>query len=434
MSGTTTTLPFVELFGRAEAAGGPSWLSARRRTAFDRFAEVGIPTSKVEDWRFTPVHMLATTPFGAPAAAELPSAATLAPYWTGPESWSRLVLVDGAFAPTLSTLRDGVAVRSLKAAIEAGDPLVERHLGRTATSEATPFAALSLATFTDGVVLHLPAGTQAESPVEVLHVTTTGADNALVSTRVLVVAGDNAEGSLVESFIALGSAPYLTIPVTEVVLGANARVEHVRIQREAAPAWHIGFTHADQQATSHYRSFCLAMGAKLARHDLHAKLNASGIETLLYGLSLADGDQLADTHSAIFHDQPHCNSWEVYKGIFGGRSRGVFNGKVFVQPIAQKTDAKQTNRNLLLSDAAQVDTKPQLEIFADDVKCTHGATVGRLNEQQRYYLRSRGIGGKLAQQILTWAFAAEVIAEITIPETRAALETLVHARLDEMTS
>jgi Fe-S cluster assembly protein SufD len=222
--------------------------------------------------------------------------------------------------------------------------------------------------------------------------------------------------------------------VAEVRLGAAAWLEHVRVQREGEAAWHIGFTQVDQARDSHYRSFALAMGGRLARHNLHARHLESNVETLLYGLYLTRGSQLADTHSAIFHDQPHCNSWEVYKGILADQSRAVFNGKVLVAPIAQKTDAKQTNRNLLLSDRAKVDTKPQLEIFADDVKCTHGATVGKLNEQQRYYLRSRGIGGRKAEQLLTWAFAAEVIAEIQQPVVRAELERVVHERLDELTA
>jgi Fe-S cluster assembly protein SufD len=249
-----------------------------------------------------------------------------------------------------------------------------------------------------------------------------------------MVVGDRARAALVESYLSFGNARHVTNTVAEVIVGKNAWVEHIRVQRENEAAWHIGFTQVDQQRDSHYRSFALAMGGHLARHNLHARLGDENIETLLYGLYLTRGEQLADTHSAIFHDHPNCNSWEVYKGVLADASRAVFNGKVFVQPIAQKTDAKQTNRNLLLSDRAKVDTKPQLEIFADDVKCTHGATVGKLDEMQRYYLKTRGIGGKKAEQLLIWAFAAEVLAEITQPAIRERLEQVVRARLDELTA
>src|SRR3972149_3748166 len=198
---------------------------------------------------------------------------------------------------------------------------------------------------------------------------------------------------VVESFASFGVAPCFTNGVTEIVLGRNARCEHVRVQRENAAAWHIGLTEVAQERDSHYRSFALALGARLSRHDLRARLGAENVETLLYGLYLGRDEQLHDNHTAIFHDQPNCNSWEVYKGVMTDRSHAVFNGKVIVQPVAQKTDAKQTNRNLLLSETARVDTKPQLEIFADDVKCTHGATVGKVAEQQRCYLKTRGIAG-----------------------------------------
>jgi Fe-S cluster assembly protein SufD len=235
---------------------------------------------------------------------------------------------------------------------------------------------------------------------------------------------------VVESYVALGGgAAYFTNTVTEVSVGRGAWLEHARIQREHDAAYHIGYTHVDQDQDSHYRSFTLAMGARLARHNLHARLGAPHVETLLYGLALTRGEQLADNHTAIFHDHPNCNSWEVYKSVLDDQSRGVFNGKVFVTPEAQKTDAKQTNRNLLLSPDARVDTKPQLEIFADDVKCTHGATVGQIDEVAYFYLQSRGIPRERAQTMLTCAFAAEVVDEIAIQPVREHLTRLVTAQL-----
>ena len=218
----------------------------------------------------------------------------------------------------------------------------------------------------------------------------------------------------------------------EIVVGDGARLEHIRVQNESRDAWHLGFTGVTQERDSHYRACTLDLGGKLSRHNLHARLGGTNVETLLYGLYLARGEQLVDNHTAIFHDHPNCNSWEVYKGVLAEKAHGVFNGKVFVKPEAQKTDAKQTNRNLLLSDTARIDTKPQLEIFADDVKCTHGATVGKLNEQQRFYLRTRGIAGREAEVMLITAFVSEVLSEILQPQARESIAALVAAEMDAL--
>jgi Fe-S cluster assembly protein SufD len=239
-----------------------------------------------------------------------------------------------------------------------------------------------------------------------------------------------ARASIVESYVGLeGAGAAFTNAVTEVFSGEDAWTEHTRLQRESEQAYHIGLTHVAQARGSHYRSFTLAVGAAISRHNLHVQLTAPGIETLMYGLYLARGEQVVDNPTAIFHDHPNCNSWEVYKGILEGRARAVFNGKVLVKPEAQKTDAKQTNRNLLLSPDAKVDTKPQLEIFADDVKCTHGATVGFLDPGAQFYLRSRGIPLDAARRLLTYAFAAEVVNEVALEPVRTELDRLVRERL-----
>lgn len=421
--------PFAELLDAPRPAE-PAWLTARRAAAAERFAAVGVPSSRDEEWRFTPVSALSNTTWTAPGVSPEVTAADVARFRLS--AGALAVLIDGRFAPDLSELPAGVTASSMLAAIAEGNATLEAHLGTIAPPEMTPFSALSLATFTDGVVLHLAAGTTLEAPLEVLHVTTAAAEGALVSPRVLVTADAGARGAIIEQFVSLAETLHVTNAVTELVLAPESWVEHIRVQRESEQAWHIGFTHAEQATASHYRSFALSIGAKLARHNLHARLGGEQVETLMYGLYLTRDSQLSDTHSAIFHDEPNCNSWEVYKGVLDDTSRAVFNGKVFVQPIAQKTDAKQTNRNLLLSDTARVDTKPQLEIFADDVKCTHGATVGRLNDLQRYYLQTRGIGGRTAQELLIWAFAAEVLTEVTIAPVRAAIEQIVRTRLDEM--
>jgi Fe-S cluster assembly protein SufD len=282
----------------------------------------------------------------------------------------------------------------------------------------------------DGGLVYVPANTDLVRPVHLVFVSTAEAGGSVTHPRNLIVVGAGSRASIIESYVTLAEGTsYWTNAVTEVLAGANSWIEHTRIQRESERAYHIGLTHVEQERDSHYRSFSLAMGGALARHNLTARLNGENVETLMYGLYLTRGDQVVDNHTAIHHDQPNCRSWEVYKGVLDGRSRAVFNGKVFVKPEAQKTDAKQTNRNLLLSDVAKVNTKPQLEIFADDVKCTHGATVGRLDDIALFYARSRGVPVDKAQLLLTYAFAAEVTSEVVLEPVRDELERLVRERL-----
>ena len=411
--------------------GSPAWLAARRRAGMDRFAAVGFPTSRDEEWRFTPVGPIAHAEFRPAPAAEV-SREALAPFVFGHEEWPLLVFVNGRFERRLSTLPDaarGVTIGSLAEAIER-DPSLERHLARHAPVDESPFTALNTAFLREGAFVHVPAGTDLGLPVHALFVATEAAQGGVTHPRNLFIVEREARASIVESYVTLapGSA-YFTNAVTEVVSGENAWTEHTRLQRESEQAYHVGLTHVEQARDSHYRSFTLAMGGAIARHNLHVRLNAPNIETLMYGLYLTRGEQLVDNHTAIYHDHPNCNSWEVYKGVLDGRSRAVFNGKVFVRPEAQKTDAKQTNRNLILSDSARVDTKPQLEIFADDVKCTHGATVGQLDDVALFYARSRGIPAAEARRLLTYAFAAEVVDEVSLAPVRAELDRLVLERL-----
>jgi Fe-S cluster assembly protein SufD len=420
----------------AANANDPAWLAARRHAAAVRFAETGLPVSSDEEWRFTPLNEIAQHQFEVAGRSERVLPAQLAAHLAGPTSWPLIVLVDGVVDTSLSridALPAGVTFMSLAMAIKSGSQLVEQHLGAHVSIDATPFAAASMALLHDGALLHVSARTAVDQPIRVVHVTTAGAAHSVVSTRILVVLETGASATLLESYVDAGvDAPHLTNSCVEVVLGAAARLEHVRLQLEARTAWHVGFCTVDQQRDSHYRSFVLALGAKLSRHNLHARLNDTNIETLLYGLYIARDHQLTDNHTAIYHDHPNCNSWEVYKGVLSDHSHAVFNGKVLVQPEAQKTDAKQTNRNLLLSDTAKVDTKPQLEIFADDVKCTHGATIGRLDELQRYYLSTRGIAGREAEALLITAFVSEVVVEINQPELRSVVEGLVRRELDTL--
>jgi Fe-S cluster assembly protein SufD len=415
-------------------AEGPEWLEPVRRTAMERFARTGFPPARDEEWRFTPIAPIVQGSWrpGSGAVAEL-SPAQLAPFVFGHADWTTLVFVNGVFSDALSSvgpLPPGVRVTSLADALRSDGALLHPHLTRHAPIEGSPFTALNTALFGEGGLVHVAANVELSAPVHLLFVSTVEAGGAVAHPRNLIVVDRGARASIIESYVTVAPGQsYWTNPVTEVAVGAGAWVEHTRIQRESESAYHVGLTHVDQQRDSHYRSFSLTMGGALARHNLHVRLNDENIETLMYGLYLTRGDQVADNHTAIYHDQPNCRSWEVYKGILDGRSRAVFNGKVFVKPEAQKTDAKQTNRNLLLSDGARVDTKPQLEIFADDVKCTHGATVGRLDEVARFYARSRGIPAAAADRLLTYAFAAEVVDEVALAPVREELDRLVLDRL-----
>ena len=431
------TQAYLQEFGaRAGSAtvDRPEWPDGLRRSAIDRFALTGFPASRDEEWRFTPIAPIAKAAWRhSNGSAHDVTRADLAPFVFGHPEWTTLVFVDGAYNEALSSttaVGQGVRVGSLSAAFTSDSPVLERHLARHAPIEASPFTALSTAFMRDGSFLHVPRNVELARPVHMIFVSTSSAAGAVTHPRNLLVVEAGAKASVIESYVTLAEgASYWTNAVTEVVAGANSWLEHTRIQRESERAYHVGLTHVEQERGSHYRSFSLAMGGALARHNLTARLNGENVETLLYGLYLTRGQQVVDNHTAIHHDQPNCRSWEVYKGVLDGHSRAVFNGKVFVKPEAQKTDAKQTNRNLLLSDEAKVDTKPQLEIFADDVKCTHGATVGRLDDIALFYARSRGVPAAVAQLLLTYAFAAEVTSEVVLQPVREELERLVRERL-----
>ena len=427
---------YVEEFGARSGtitAEGPEWLESLRRAAMERFAATGFPAARDEEWRFTPIGPLAQKSWRQPAKSSAVTRKDLAPFIFGHPEWTTLVFVDGAYNDALSVssaLPKGVRAGSLADALRVDGVVLQKHLARHAPVESSGFTALSTAFMRDGGFLYVPADTDLARPVHLVFVSTDAASGSVTHPRNLIVVERGARASIIESYVTLAEgASYWTNAVTEVVAGANSWIEHTRIQRESEQAYHIALTHVEQQRDSHYRSFSMAMGGALARHNLHASLDGENVETLMYGLYLTRGEQVVDSHTAIHHNQPNCRSWEVYKGVLDGRSRAVFNGKVFVKPEAQKTDAKQTNRNLLLSDAAKVNTKPQLEIFADDVKCTHGATVGRLDDVALFYARSRGLPADTARLLLTYAFAAEVTAEIVLDPVREELDRLVRERL-----
>jgi Fe-S cluster assembly protein SufD len=412
-------------------AEGPPWLSAVRRLAIDRFAQLGFPTPRNEDWHFTSVARIAEAKF-QPLRSPSGDVTTqqLARYAFGAE-WPVVVFVNGRFDARLSTLSRlpaGICVVELARAWREMPELLERHLGKVTAFQERAFTALNTAFMHDGVVVHIGRDTVVEQPVHVIFVTDANAAKGILHPRNLIVAERHSSATVIESYVALGDATYFTNAVTEAVVEDGATLKHVKVQRESPRAFHVHTIEAVQRRDSHFVSFSFATGASLSRTNIYTTLAGEGCGATLNGLYVVDGEQHVDHQTRIEHAQPNCFSREIYKGILDGSSHGVFNGKVYVHPIAQKTDGKQTNNNLLLSERARVDTKPQLEIFADDVKCTHGATVGRLDEQALFYLRSRGIGEARARNLLTFAFAADVLETIGIAPVVRDLELLTLER------
>lgn len=423
-----------EDFAANGGGGGPSWLLPLRRAAIDRFASLGFPTPKNEDWHFTSVSPIAEGSFRTvpPARFVRLEAADVEPFTFGRSDWIRLVFVNGRFDGALSSGVErprGVTVTDLATAWREQPELLERHVGTVADFQRTAFTALNTAFMHDGAVVQIAPNVELETPVHVVFVSTPDAAGSASHVRTLIVAGHHAKATVIESYVSLGGAKgYFTNAVTEAVLGDGATLAHVKLQSESERAFHVGTLQAHQARDSHLVSFSFAAGGELARTNIYTLLAGEGSGATLHGLYLLDGEQHVDQQTRIEHASPNTFSREVYKGILDGASHGVFNGQVYVRPEAQKTDGKQENNNLLLSAQARVDTKPQLEIFADDVKCTHGATVGRLDELALFYMKSRGIGAEQARKLLTYAFAAGVIEAVGVPEVRAELEALTLRR------
>ncbi|HEX9615355.1 MAG TPA: Fe-S cluster assembly protein SufD, partial [Bacteroidota bacterium] len=326
-------------------------------------------------------------------------------------------------------LPKGVRVGSLADAVRSGDAETRKSLAKYATDEENAFIALNTAFALDGAFIVLPERTAMQESIHVVYVST-GAEHSLLTPRNLVIVGAQSQLSFVESYVSLKDARYLTCAVTELVVGDGAIVEHDKLQNESVQAYHVSVIQAHQGRQSTVTSNAVTVGGSIVRNNVTAVLDGEGAECTLNGLSLGSGSQLIDNHTAIDHVKPHCESHELYKSILDGKAHGVFNGKIFVRKDAQKTNAKQTNKTLLLSDDAYIDTKPQLEIFADDVKCTHGATVGQLDSDQIFYLRSRGIGEDSAKDMLTLAFAADLVEKIHVDPLKELLGPLVHAKLE----
>lgn len=412
---------------------GPAWAQAWRREAARQFSELGVPTTKNEEWKYTHLRDFAEVQWqpGAPVVE-----ADYSDRYLSGDRAIQVLIVNGRFVGVKGQVPAGVTITELS--LES--PMAEKYLGkatgksttattRTIEQDAFPFGALNTAQFESGLLIHLSAGAVCEPTIEVLQVLHAQDSPLVVFPRTLIVAEANSQAKIVESYVTGVCHPSASIPVTEVFVEDGANLEHVRVQDQCKCSTHIGLWQTSQAKDSTYTSFNIAYGGKLGRLDQTIWIGGESCTTRLDGVVCARSEQHIDNHTRLDHALPNCNSYEIYKQIIADKATAVFNGKIFVHEDAQKTDAKQTNQALLLSPDATINSKPQLEIFADDVKCTHGATVGQLEDLPMFYMRSRGVSKEQAQAVLVYAFAAEVLELITIEPVRTALERRLYEML-----
>lgn len=431
---------YVDMFAHASKdlpGNGETWIQQVREKALARFAEQGFPTRRDEDWKYTNVAPIQKSVFKLPdKGLNGVGHEQLDDFLFRDLLCHKLVFVNGHYSQALTslgTLPDGVNVDSLAQTLTNRPDALRPYLGQYATTEKYGFAALNTAFLRDGAYVHVPADIIVPAPIHVLFVATGDGDETLVQPRNLIVAEKNSQVTIIESYISLAETRYLTNAVTEVVADENCAIEHYKVGQESSKAFHIGGLYVQQQANSRFTSHNITLGGALVRNDIQQSFAAEGGECVLNGLYLVTGRQHVDNHTDIDHAQPRCTSREFYRGVLDGRARAVFNGRIVVRQDAQHTDAQLENKNLLLSRDAEVDTKPQLEIYADDVKCAHGATVGQLDENAIYYLRSRGIAEEDARSVLTYAFLGDVVRRIGIKPIRTYVEEklatcLLHGR------
>jgi Fe-S cluster assembly protein SufD len=418
---------------KSTASHDDAWLRKLRQDAFARFAETGFPTTRDEDWRFTNLSAVAQTLFRLVRNGhQLPSRNDIAPYHVAGAA-CQLVFVDGRFAAELSSfgrLPDRVTIANLAAEIARHPAAVEAQLGRYLNIQRDAFSALNTAFVEDGAYVHVPKGILLEGPIHLLFISLAHDRPTVSHPRNLIVAEENSQTTIVEDYISLGQAEKaLCNTVTELVAGDHSVVSHYMIEREHGQAFNVSTLRIEQGRAADVSSHSVLIGGALVRNNVHPVLAGEGSECLINGLFIGSGRQHLDNYMLVEHASPHCGSRQFYNGILDGHAHGVFHGRIIVHKDAQKTDAKQTNRNLLLSDTAQIDTKPQLEIYADDVKCTHGATIGQIEEDALFYLRSRGIDETSARRLLLTAFAGECFDRMKEGPARAHVENLVRQDL-----
>lgn len=418
------------------ANGGLSgWAEEARARAIEHFKDRGFPTTDEEDWKYTNVAPIARGGFN-PALTLAPKeldAASVEPFIYEESRKSLIVFVNGRFNEKLSNLEalpEGVVAKPIAEALTDGDgESLRARFERNEGLAADRFVALNTAFISQGILLRISKGRKAETPIQLLYLSTAGEERAASFPHVLISAERESSATIIESFASLGDSQYFTNAVADLHVGEGARLVHYLVQRESESAFHVAATRAELSRSASYDLTTITLGARLSRHNVEVRLEDEGAECWVDGLYLLGAGQHADTHSLIDHRAPHCTSHQNYKGILEGKSRAVFNGRVFVHKDAQQTDAFQSNKNLLLSPEARVDTKPQLEIFADDVKCAHGATVGQLEEEELFYLLSRGLKPNLARNLLTYGFAEEVVQKIGVASIKKQLDEAIINRL-----
>jgi len=421
---------YLEVFGELQkrAAGQPSWLRTLREDAFARFCESGFPTTKDEDWRFTNVTRISQETFRmAPETAKQVSLTDLEPFRM-PGAACRAVFVNGRFVRELSdigSLPAGIKVSGLAEEIRQNSDSLKPHLGRYFQFGRDGFGALNAAFIEDGAYVYLPRRTVLGAPIQLLFVSYGSGLPAMAHPHNLIIAEDETQASIAEDYISLGSGAFFSNVVTELVAGESAVISHYLIEREDLEASNVSTLRLQQARSANVSSHSVLLGGALVRNNVHPVLAGEGGECLINGLFIGNGRQHMDNYMLVEHGSPHCSSRQFYNGILDGQSHGVFHGRIIVHKDAQKTDAKQTNRNLLLSDDAQIDTKPQLEIYADDVKCTHGATIGQIEENALFYMRSRGIDEASARRLLLFAFANESLERMKSDMMREYLEGVI---------
>lgn len=438
---TLSLAHYAETFTGLEksAAGEASFIRKLRQEGFARFNEKGFPTIRDEDWRFTNLSAIAQTPFRLVRnGRRLPSHADFAAYRLA-DAACELVFVDGRFAPSLSSVHElpkSIHAGSLAAEISANPGAIEPHLGRYLNIERDPFSALNTAFIEDGAFINIPRGVILESPIHLLFISTAHDAPTVTHPRNLIVAGENSQATIIEDYVSLGRSSTgqagekaLCNTATELIAGDHSVISHYMIEREDESAFNVSTLRIQQGRTADVASHSVLTGGALVRNNVHPALAGEGGECLINGLFMGRNRQHLDNYMLVEHASPHCGSRQFYNGILDGHAHGVFHGRIIVHKDAQKTDAKQTNRNLLLSDTAQIDTKPQLEIYADDVKCTHGATIGQIEENSLFYLRSRGIDEASARRLLLFAFASECLDRMRTGPARAYVEHLIQQKL-----
>jgi Fe-S cluster assembly protein SufD len=412
---------FLKQFEQFDRSSTAPRLHPLRQSARNRFLDLPLPTLRTEDWRFTSIAPLLEEAFELPIARPIEGSGLPTPCAVDA---LRLVFVNGHFVAELSRLAGvpaGIAIGSLAQAPET----VTQSLGRVADFQDQVFTALNTAMLGDGAYVVVGDGRALERPIELIYVSQSAPNATASYPRTLLVVGRGGRATVVERYLGLGEGTYFTNAVTEAVLGEHAVLDHVKLQQEGPTAFHVANAQFVQAARSRLTTHTLTFGGRLSRNEARVRFDGEHCESTVNGLYLASGRQHVDHQTILDHAKPNCTSHELYKGILDGHAHGVFNGKIFVRKDAQKTDAKQTNKVLLLSDDATIDTKPQLEIFADDVKCTHGATVGQLDAEQLFYLRSRGLDLDSARALLTFAFANDVVSRLPIETLRDELEQVI---------